>query len=182
VCRVLRFCSGAVDDSGLLAYDAASMGFKASSGSDFLCPFDSVRMRVLDSFETSETIHPATQRHTSADVTYQYFFTTRLFRGHAMAQLVEAPRYRLEGRGFDSRYWHCKFSFIFLVIGIFQSFLSHYGPGVDSASNRNEYHEYFLGGKGGRCVGLKTLPPLCADSFEIWETQPPVALRACTGL
>jgi len=26
------------------------------------------------------------------------------------------------------------------------SFQSHYGPGVDSASNRNEYQEYFLGG------------------------------------
>jgi len=25
------------------------------------------------------------------------------------------------------------------------SFRSHYGPGVDSASNRNEYLEYFLG-------------------------------------
>ena len=30
------------------------------------------------------------------------------------------------------------------------SFLPHYGPGVDSASNRNEYQEYFLGGKDGR--------------------------------
>ena len=27
-------------------------------------------------------------------------------------------------------------------------FRSHYGPGVDSASNRNEYQEYFLGVKG----------------------------------
>jgi len=27
------------------------------------------------------------------------------------------------------------------------SFLSHYGPGVDSAFNRNEYQEYFLGAK-----------------------------------
>jgi len=26
-----------------------------------------------------------------------------------------------------------------------KSFRSHYGPGVDSASNRNEYQEYFLG-------------------------------------
>jgi hypothetical protein len=26
-------------------------------------------------------------------------------------------------------------------------FLPHYGPGVDSASNRNEYQEYFLGVK-----------------------------------
>jgi hypothetical protein len=26
-------------------------------------------------------------------------------------------------------------------------FRSHYGPGVDAASNRNEYQEYFLGVK-----------------------------------
>ena len=33
------------------------------------------------------------------------------------------------------------------VIGFFidiKSFRSHYGPGVDSTSNRNEYQEYFL--------------------------------------
>jgi len=28
-----------------------------------------------------------------------------------------------------------------------KSFRSHYGPGVDSAYNRNEYQEYFLGVK-----------------------------------
>ena len=28
-----------------------------------------------------------------------------------------------------------------------KSFRSHYGSGVDSASNRHEYHEYFLGVK-----------------------------------
>jgi len=36
------------------------------------------------------------------------------------------------------------------VIGFFldiNSFRSHYGPGVDSASNRNEYQEYLLGVK-----------------------------------
>ena len=36
------------------------------------------------------------------------------------------------------------------VIGFFidiKSFRSHYGPGIDSASNRNEYQEYFLGVK-----------------------------------
>jgi hypothetical protein len=32
-------------------------------------------------------------------------------------------------------------------VGIFQGLLAHYGPGVDSASNRNEYQEYFLGVK-----------------------------------
>ena len=36
------------------------------------------------------------------------------------------------------------------------SFQSQYGPEVHSASNRNEYQEYFLGGKGGRCVSLTT--------------------------
>ena len=54
--------------------------------------------------------------------------------------------------------------------------------GVDSASNRNEYREYFLRGKGGRCVGLTTLPPSCADCLEIWEPQPAGILRACPGL
>ena len=31
--------------------------------------------------------------------------------------------------------------------GVSGFFRSHYGPGVDSASNRNEYQEYFLGVK-----------------------------------
>jgi len=70
------------------------------------------------------------------------------------------------------------------VSGIFhwQSFWSHYGPEVDSASNRNEYQEYFLGGKGGRCVRLTTLPPSCADCHEIWEPHPSGTLRACPDL
>ena len=74
--------------------------------------------------------------------------------GHAVARLVEALRYKPEGRGIVSR----------------------------SASNRNEYQEYFLRGKGGRDVGLTTLPPSCADCLEIWEPQPPGTLKACPGL
>ena len=38
------------------------------------------------------------------------------------------------------------------------------------------------GGKGGRCVGLTTLLPSCADCLEIWEPQPPATLRASRGL
>jgi len=49
---------------------------------------------------------------------------------------------------------------------------------VDSTSNRNEYQEYLFGGKGGRCVGLTTLPPSCADCLYIREPQPPDDLRA----
>jgi hypothetical protein len=38
------------------------------------------------------------------------------------------------------------------------------------------------GEKGGRCLGLPTLPPSCADCLEIWETQPPGNFWACLGL
>jgi hypothetical protein len=69
--------------------------------------------------------------------------------GHAVAQLVEALRYKTEGCGFDSQWCHW------------------HGIGVNWASNRNEYQEYFVGGKGSRCIGLTTLPPSCADCLEI---------------
>jgi len=43
-------------------------------------------------------------------------------------------RYKSESRWFDSRWCHWNFS-------LKQSFRLHYGPGVDLASNRNEYQE-----------------------------------------
>ena len=58
----------------------------------------------------------------------------------------------------------------------------HYGSGVNATSDSNEYQEYFLGGKGGWCVGLTTLPPKYADCLEIWELQLPGTLRACPDL
>jgi len=72
--------------------------------------------------------------------------------------------------------------YLFRYNTIENSFRPHYAPGVDSTSKRNEYQEYFLGGKGGRCLGMTTLPPSCADCLEIWEPQPSGALRACPGL
>jgi hypothetical protein len=47
-------------------------------------------------------------------------------------------------------------SFDFSIDLIFQP---HYGPGVDSSSNRNEYQESFREVKGDRRVGLTTSPP-----------------------
>jgi hypothetical protein len=41
----------------------------------------------------------------------------------------------------------------------FSSFQPHYGPWVDSASNRNEYQEPSWGVKSGRHIRLTTLPP-----------------------
>jgi hypothetical protein len=52
-----------------------------------------------------------------------------------------------------------------------------YGPEVETASNRNEYPEYFLRGKCGRCLELTTLLPSCDDCLEIWEPQPTGTLR-----
>ena len=54
--------------------------------------------------------------------------------------VVKALRYKPARRGFDSRWCH-------------RNFRSHYGPGVDSASNRNEYQVYFLGVKAGGARG-----------------------------
>ena len=54
--------------------------------------------------------------------------------GHAVTQLVEATCYNAEGSGFDPRCCHWNFSLTVL-------------PGVDSATNRHKYQEYFLGVK-----------------------------------
>ena len=75
-----------------------------------------------------------------------------------MAQLVEALRYKPEGRGSDSRWCHWNFSLKILP-----------------TSNRNEYQEYLL----GRCVGLTTLPPSYADCLQTCEPQTPGTLKAC---
>jgi hypothetical protein len=50
-----------------------------------------------------------------------------------------------------------------------ESFCPHHGLGVNSASDRNEYRNYFMGGKGGRFIGLTTIPPSYAYCVEIWE-------------
>jgi len=87
--------------------------------------------------------------------------------GHAAGGAVGwATALHPEGRRFNSLWYHSNFS-------LTQSFRPHYGPGVDSASNRNEYREYFLGVKGGRWVGLTALQPSCADCLEIWEPKTP---------
>ena len=86
-----------------------------------------------------------------------------------MAEFVEAVGYKPEGLGFDSGWGHWDFS-------VTSSYWPHYCPGVNSSSNRNGNREHLLGGKGGRYVGLRTSPPLCA------VCQSPTAQRACPGL
>jgi hypothetical protein len=57
----------------------------------------------------------------------------------AVAQLVEALRYKPERRGFDSQWCHWNFS-------LTQSFWPHYGPGVDSASTEMSTRDISWGG------------------------------------
>jgi len=54
--------------------------------------------------------------------------------------------------------------------------------GLTKPFNRNEYLEYYVGDKGGRCVGLTALPPACADCQEIWDLQSPGTTTASAGL
>jgi hypothetical protein len=78
-----------------------------------------------------------------------------------VAQLVEALRYKQEGRELDSRLGHWEFS-------LASSFRPQHGLQQKSS----------LGGKVGRWVGQKTLTLICANSSQIWKSQPPGSLRS----
>ena len=88
---------------------------------------------------------------------------------YTVAQLVEALRYKPEGRRFDSR-WHHSASTV--AVGSTQSL------------TKIECQEYFMEGKGGWYVGLTTLAPSRAVmkfvSLNIFEPSGPV--QACSGL
>jgi len=66
--------------------------------------------------------------------------------GYAVTQFVEALRYKPEDHVFDSRRCHWNFSLTIYL-------RPHYGLGVDSASKRNEYQEYFLVRRGLKAAG-----------------------------
>ena len=57
--------------------------------------------------------------------------------GDRGSTVVKVLCYKSEGRWFEPRWCQWNFS-------LTQSFRSHYGPGFDLASNRNEYQEHFL--------------------------------------
>jgi len=72
----------------------------------------------------------------------------------------DPKNYYIRRKNRKHRCWEKEYNFVMYLIFTFlifslngvrgffidiKSFRSHYGPGVDSASNRNEYQEHFLG-------------------------------------
>jgi hypothetical protein len=75
--------------------------------------------------------------------------------------VVKALRYKPEGRGIDSRW--CQNFWL-------TSFRSHYGPGVDTASNRNEYQEC-TGGQGWQPGHLMCRLSWTLGASNSWNPQ-----------
>ena len=95
-----------------------------------------------------------------------------------MAQLVGGLSYEPEGNGFDSRWCHLNFSLTL-------SFRPHYGPGVESASNRHEYQEYFLGGRAACAQGWQPYHlhvPIVLEYGSLNHLEPSVPVQACNGI
>ena len=66
-----------------------------------------------------------------------------MYPGDRGSTVVKVLCYKSEGRWLDPSWCHWNLEFFIDI----KSIRSHYGPGVDSASDRNEYQEYFLGVK-----------------------------------
>ena len=95
---------------------------------NILSPFPPLRYVWWSTFPESSGI---TSQFRVIQVLLALYFTgLRITLRHAVAQFVGAPRYEPEGRGFVSRWGHWDFS-------LTQSSRPHYGPGFDSACNRN---------------------------------------------
>jgi hypothetical protein len=59
----------------------------------------------------------------------------------------------------------------------FSSFQPHYGPGFDSASNRNEYQESSLGGKGRPSLKSDNLTSICLEKVGASTSHNPMDIH-----
>jgi len=78
-------------------------------------------------------------------------------------------RYKPEGRGFDPPWCHWNFSLTIFLVTIWPW---------------GRLRNISWGGKGCRCVGLTTLPPLCAvmKSGSLILLEPSEPVQTCNGI
>jgi hypothetical protein len=84
-------------------------------------------------------------------------YLTNREQGEVSSVVIKALCYKPEGRGFDTRWGD--FCLIYLILPV------ALGPGIYSASNRNDYHNtkiiMFLGSKVRRVRRAENLTALC---------------------
>jgi len=117
-------------------------------------------------------LHPYLQ-----DLQHNYHSCRQLICFLSRLPTVKFLRYKPEDRGFDSRWCQQNFS-------LTQSFRPHYGPGVYSASNRNEYQEYFLGVKAAGTWGwhYHLHVPTVLKSGSLNPLEPSRPVQACNEI
>jgi len=121
---------------------------------------------------------------------YTVFLTRRAKRQDVIIRVMSSTKYYIkifqiincyiamrEVRRGRSSWRHCAIDGVFGIFHWHNLSSRTMGPGAESACNRNEYREHFLGRKGGRCVGLTILPPsFCQLSLNLeastsWKPQ-----------
>ena len=81
-----------------------------------------------------------------------------------------------------------RFSMNLLEYSLMESFRPHYGLGVDSASNRNEYQWYLLEGRGERrgkeesAQDWQTYRLQVSIVYKFCQFETTTVLRVCPGL
>ena len=87
-------------------------------------------------------------------------------------------------KGYAEAHWlrHCSTKRKFVVsipeFEISHSFRRHFGLGLDSPSNRHEYQDYLLAGKGCRCHSMCVL---CRNSGSLKLQEPSGPVQTCKG-
>ena len=94
-----------------------------------------ITLEILLTISYFNELFPYHTVHTFLPWSFEDFAELLMKSEDRGSTVVKVLCYKLEGHWFDT-------SGFFIDI---KSFRLHYGPGVDSASNGNEYQEHFLG-------------------------------------
>ena len=114
------------------------------------------------------TMCPSTKGHHKSSSAYPPLIRTYFYHGTLK---IWEPRQH-SGKGATVQIGRSLVRFQIVSLGFFidiKSFRSHYGPEIDSASNINEYQEYFLGGKKRPVLMTDNLTTILGQCYVIRE-------------